>query len=239
MHWLIKNFIRQRNYPNFELKAVFFDMDGILFDSMPFHAEAWVKAMNDFDLPFSLHDAYMNEGRTGGSTIDEMFLKKYNLTSDQQTKQKIYAKKSDYFNQYSTGLKPIDDVFELLKILKNKGLQIFVVTGSAQVSLLDTLDRHFPDIFEREKMITAFDVKIGKPAPEPYLMALSKAGVEAWQAAVVENAPLGIRSAVTAGLFTIGINTGILKTEELENEGANIILPNMKSLIERLDGLFF
>jgi HAD superfamily hydrolase (TIGR01509 family) len=239
MHQLIKNFIRTRNYPNFELKAVFFDMDGILFDSMPFHAEAWVKAMNDFDLPFSLHDAYMNEGRTGDSTIDEMFLKKYNITADQQTKQKIYAKKSDYFNQYPTKPKPIDDVFELLKILKNRGLQIFVVTGSAQVSLLDTLDRHFHNVFENEKMITAFDVKIGKPDPEPYLMALSKAGVEAWQAAVVENAPLGIRSAVTAGLFTIGINTGILKDEELKNEGANIVLPNMKSLIERLDGLFF
>jgi HAD superfamily hydrolase (TIGR01509 family) len=234
MQPIIQNFIKQKNYPQFELKAVFFDMDGVLFNSMPFHAGAWVKAMKYFKLPFSLYDAYMNEGRTGDSTIDEMFLKKYGFTADSETKQKIYAKKSEFFNQYKTKPKPIPDVFELLKMLKNKGLQIFVVTGSAQVSLLDTLDEHFPNIFEKEKVITAFDVKIGKPNPEPYLMALQRAGVEPYEAAVIENAPLGVRSAVAAGILTVGVNTGILKPEEMLKEGAAVVFPNMRAVIEAL-----
>ncbi|MDR0828888.1 MAG: HAD-IA family hydrolase [Prevotellaceae bacterium] len=238
MNLQLKKFIEKNNFHQFDLKAVFFDMDGVLFDSMPLHAEAWVKAMNDFGFEFSLYDAYMNEGRTGESTIDEMFVKKYGHAADQQTKQKIYDIKAKYFNECPAP-KQISDAFELLKMVKAKGLQIFVVTGSAQISLLDTLDKNFPNIFEKDKMVTAFDCKIGKPDPEPYLLALQKAGVAKNQAVVVENAPLGVQSGVAAGLFTIGINTGILRPEELEKEGANIIYPNMKTLIENFDEIFF
>jgi len=228
----IQKFISEKNYPTFDLKAVFFDMDGVLFDSMPLHAKAWLPAMSEFGLEFSLYDAYMNEGRTGDSTIDEAFLLKYGKTVDEETKRKIYQQKSDLFNSFNTIPQQIPDVYELLKIVKNRGLQIFVVTGSAQVSLLEMLDESFPNIFEEDKTVTAFDCKIGKPDPEPYLIALSKAKVEKWQALVVENAPLGVRSAVAAGLFTIGVNTGILKPEELEKEGANLVLPNMRVLID-------
>ena len=84
-------------------------------------------------------------------------------------------------------------------------------------------------------MVTAFDVKYGKPHPEPYLMALSKGNFDPWQAIVVENAPLGVRSAIDAGIFTIAVNTGILQDEELTKEGANVVFPTMKSLIESWD----
>ncbi|MDR2684939.1 MAG: HAD hydrolase-like protein [Prevotellaceae bacterium] len=237
MNLQLRNFIAEKKYPNFDLKAVFFDMDGVLFDSMPLHARAWVKAMNDFGLEFSRYDAYMNEGRTGDSTIDEMFLKEYGFTADSRTKQKIYDRKAEYFNSYPAP-RQIPHIYKLLKKVKNRGLQIFVVTGSAQVSLLDNLEANFPNIFEQGKMVTAFDCQIGKPDPEPYLLALSKAGVEKWQAAVVENAPLGVRSSVAAGLFTIGVNTGILKPEELEKEGANLIFPNMRTLIDNWETIY-
>ncbi|MDR1544317.1 MAG: HAD-IA family hydrolase [Prevotellaceae bacterium] len=237
MNLELKNFIAEKNYPTFDLKAAFFDMDGILFDSMPYHAQAWVKAMNEFGLEFSLYDAYLNEGRTGDSTIDELFVKQYGYVSDAAERQKMYDLKSQYFNEFPAP-KQIPNVFELLKMLKNKGLQIFVVTGSAQVSLLETLDKNFPNIFEKGKMVTAFDCKIGKPDPEPYLMALAKAGVEKWQAVVVENAPLGVHSAVAAGLFTIGVNTGILKPEELKKKGANMIFKNMREVIESWKKIF-
>jgi len=234
----IQKFISEKNYPVFDLKAVFFDMDGVLFDSMPFHARAWQQAMNEFGLNFSLYDAYMNEGRTGGSTIDEMFLKQYGKTADEGTKQKIYQRKSDLFNSCDVAPTIIPDVDKLLKLLKNNGLRLFVVTGSAQISLIETLNQSFPDIFDEGNLITAFDCKIGKPDPEPYLIALQRAKVEKWQAVVVENAPLGVRSAVAAGIFTVGVNTGILKPEELLKEGANIVVPNMKSLMENISSIF-
>ena len=61
---VIKEFMEQHNYPAFDLKAVFFDMDGVLFDSMKYHAYAWVRH-EGFGIPFTEYDCYMNEGRTG------------------------------------------------------------------------------------------------------------------------------------------------------------------------------
>ena len=52
------------------LKAVLFDMDGVLFDSMPNHAYSWSHAMTQFGLHITPEEAYMHEGRTGGGTID-------------------------------------------------------------------------------------------------------------------------------------------------------------------------
>ena len=56
-----------------KLKAVLFDMDGVLFDSMPYHSEAWHKVMKSHGLTLSREEAYMHEGRTGASTINIVF----------------------------------------------------------------------------------------------------------------------------------------------------------------------
>lgn len=60
--------------------------------------------------------------------------------------------------------------------VKKDGLILMVVTGSGQLSLLERLEHHYPGMFHKELMVTAFDVKYGKPNPEPYLMALKKEG---------------------------------------------------------------
>ena len=83
-------------------------------------------------------------------------------------------------------------------------------------------------------MVTAYDVKKGKPDPEPYLMALEKAGLQPNEAMVVENAPLGVRSAKGAGIFTVAVNTGILKDEDLWQAGADVVLADMAALLEKL-----
>ncbi len=80
-------------------------------------------------------------------------------------------------------------------------------------------------------MVTAFDVKYGKPHPEPYLIALKKARVEPWQALVIENAPLGIRSSVQAGIFTVAVNTGVLEDKVLSDAGASVVFPNMEAVL--------
>ena len=76
-------------------------------------------------------------------------------------------------------------------------------------------------------MVTGFDVKRGKPDPEPYLMGLQKAGIKAEEAVVVENAPLGVESAHRAGIFTIAANTGPLEDSLLKEAGADIVVPGL------------
>jgi beta-phosphoglucomutase len=228
----INTFLKQNNYPDFSPKAVFFDMDGVLFDSMKYHASAWVQALTDVDIPFTQYEAYMNEGRTGHSTIDGAFNRTYGRDATEVEKQQIYNLKSKYFEAFDTPER-IPFALELLRIIKNQGLIIFVVTGSGQTSLIDNLQLHFPDIFIKERMITAYDVIQGKPFPEPYLKALKKSGVKPWEAIVVENAPLGIESAKAAGLFTIGINTGPLENEILAKSGADMVFDSMKELLDK------
>lgn len=211
------------------LKAVLFDMDGVLFDSMPNHAYAWSHAMTQFGLAMTKEEVYMNEGRTGSGTINLLAQRYWGRDATEEEKARIYRAKSDVFNQCPIA-KPMPGAWEVLKRVKEMGLTIVLVTGSAQDSLLERLEQHFPRIFQPERMVTGFDVKHGKPHPEPYLMGLEKAGVKAHEAIVVENAPLGVEAGHAADIFTVAVNTGPLADEVLKQAGADMVLPDMLSL---------
>ena len=66
----IKKYVEQHGHQRLNLKAVLFDMDGVLFNSMPYHAEAWNKIMSRFGFNLSKEEAYLHEGRTGAGTIN-------------------------------------------------------------------------------------------------------------------------------------------------------------------------
>ena len=127
--------------------------------------------------------------------------------------------------------------FEALTAAKNLGCKIVLVTGSGQAKLLESLEQHYPGFFCEELMVTGFDVKRGKPDPEPYLMGLQKAEVKAGEAVVVENAPLGVESAKGAGIFTIAANTGPLEDSILKEAGADIVVPGLKEVADLLNGM--
>ncbi len=133
---------------------------------------------------------------------------------------------------------PIKNVLPLLQQLQKDNIDIFVVTGSGQYSLFENLNASFPSIFSKNKMVTAYDVKYGKPNPEPYLIALQKSGLNKNQVCVIENAPLGVASGKAAGIFTIAINTGILKDEELIQAGADVLLQDMSELLSSYATIF-
>ena len=146
---------------------------------------------------------------------------------------RIYERKSELFVKYNTG-ETIPGARAILNFVKSSGLKPVLVTGSGQPSLLDRLDQDFPGIFTPETMVTAFDVKIGKPHPEPFLMGLQKGGnLSPNQALVVENAPLGTEAATSAGIFTICVNTGPLSDNILTDAGAKLVFHSMQELMER------
>jgi HAD superfamily hydrolase (TIGR01509 family) len=154
-----------------------------------------------------------------------------------ETAAEIYAFKSELFNQCPEP-PAIEGAYELLKQVTKSGITPVLVTGSGQASLLGRLDEAFPGIFNPDCMVTAKDVRYGKPNPEPYLMGLEKAGVLAHQAIVVENAPLGIQAGVAAGIFTIAVNTGPLPDSALLDAGANLLFPSMQSLSDAWTTLY-
>lgn len=210
-------------------KAVLFDMDGVLYDSMRFHARAWKEVANLYSLPFTDNEFYMFEGRTGASTINVLVKRTLGRDATEAEKKEIYQKKAALFNTYNDG-EAMHGAAAVLQNVKVHNLQTLVVTGSGQQSLINKLNHTYPHCFERSRMVTADDVSFGKPHPEPYLMALEKAGVKACEAIVIENAPLGVEAAVAAGIFTIAVNTGPLPNNVLLDAGANLLYPDMESL---------
>ena len=183
-------------------------MDGVLYDSMPHHAEAWAKASDDFGLGITRHDMFMHEGRTGFSTIDIFTRKHWGRPTTHEEVERIYARKCEYYNQLPEAL-PMPGALTLLQQIRADGFQIVLVTGSAQHSLLSRLNRDYPGIFHSDLMVTGFDVTYGKPNPEPYLMAMHKACVRPDESMVVENAPLGVRSAVSAGRAPFSLSISV------------------------------
>ena len=219
------------------MRAYFFDMDGVLLDSMPNHALAWEEVMKQYDLPFTAYDCYLNEGRTGESVIREAMWKARSCDATPDEIKIIYAEKSALFNtlaQQSGGTPTIPNVAEVLRYIASCGDQIWVVTGSGMRSLIDNLNTVLPPMFQQDRMITAFDVVKGKPDPEPYLKAWERSGLPKEQCFVIENAPLGVRSGKAAGLTVYAVNTGILTREDLLQAGADQVFDSMTELLDFL-----
>ncbi len=210
-------------------------MDGVLFDSMPNHSYAWSHAMTQFGLEMTAYEAYLHEGRTGSGTINVLAQRYWGRDATPEEVERIYAAKSKLFSTLPEP-KPMPGALEALTAARELGCKIVLVTGSAQASLLEHLEQYYPGFFRQELMVTGFDVKRGKPDPEPYLMGLQKAGIRAGEAIVVENAPLGVESAHGAGIFTIAANTGPLEDSLLRDAGADIVVPGMMEVAALLQG---
>ena len=232
----IEKYVKQHGHQRIDLKAVLFDMDGVLFNSMPNHASSWHKVMERMGFGLSEQEAYMHEGRTGADTINIISRRERGHDATDEEIKAIYAAKSEEFNKCPPAER-MPGAWEVLQKIKANGLTHMVVTGSGQVSLLDRLNKNFSDIFQKELMVTAFDIKYGKPNPDPYLMALEKAGLQPNEAIVIENAPLGVQAGVAAGIFTIAVNTGPLPDQVLWDAGANLLFPSMPAFNEEWETL--
>lgn len=216
------------------LKAALIDMDGVLYDSMPFHARAWHKMMLEetgLDLPLPLFFEY--EGMTGRATIELIFKEKLGKTVSEDECRRLYAIKTQYFVKEGKKV-PMPGADKVLAELERIGATRVLVTGSGQSSLLDSLDRDYPRVFSPDKLVTARNVTRGKPDPEPYLKGLAKANADASQTIVIENAPLGIMAGKSAGCNVMAVATGPIAIEKLLNAGAEEVFDSMNELARRL-----
>lgn len=236
----VRQYLDEKGYDRMNLQAAMFDMDGVLFDSMRNHAHCWHETMAHFGMELPEWEAYMHEGRTGAGTINLVSLRDRGHEATEEEVRAIYRYKSELFNKCPKAER-MPGAYELLVKVKESGVVPVVVTGSGQVSLLDRLNRNFPDVFRKELMVTAFDVKYGKPHPEPYLMGMDK--YKKWVGdankkltpnhfVVVENAPLGVQAGVAAGVFTIAVNTGPLPDDALLSQGANLLFHSMQEFCD-------
>ncbi len=227
----INDYKQLHGHSAMQLRAVLFDMDGVLFDSMPYHADAWSKVMTEAGFSFSREDVYMNEGRTGADTINTASIAQFGKPATQELIDFLCKEKCRIFDTYPPTPR-MQGAIELVQKVKASGLTPMIVTGSGTPALLGRVQGNFPGLFAEGHIISSFHVKRGKPYPDPYLLALERGGLKPNEAIVVENAPLGVTAGVAAGLFTIAANTGPLKDEVLAQAGASLVYPSIQALCD-------
>lgn len=211
------------------IRAVLFDMDGVLYDSMPRHADAWMELCRRIGINAKYEDFFIHEGRTGVSILQLLTKRQFGKEVSYEEARQLYAIKSELFS--AMGPAPImPGAQEAVQAMLRAGALPVLVTGSGQLSLLEKLERDFPGAFPAERRVTALDVRHGKPDPEPFLMGLRKAGVDADEAIAVDNAPLGVESASRAGIYTIGAKTGPIPQGVLLSSGADIEIEGMPAV---------
>ncbi len=188
-----------------KVKAVIFDMDGVITNTMPYHFRAWQQVLKEEGIAATHHDIYRREGQRGIDSVQEIFAH-YQVPFHRDQAERILLKKEILFkkivkNRYIPGSRL------LIQQLLRQGFRLALVTGTAR----DEVRRILPnDLFQHfSVVVSGTDVRQGKPSPVPYLKALDQLGLRAKDAVVIENAPFGILSAKSAGLRCLAIATSL------------------------------
>jgi len=194
-------------------KGLIFDMDGVLIDAMPFHAEAVRLAiMEETQHDINKKIVYLLEGLPGSKLVKEIFKRqKIDENIDDSVAEKISKRKKEIFKEIQNS-KAIDGVRELVNDLKSCGCIKAVVSGSSKEEIEAILNENIGSN-NFDLVISSDDLKEvqGKPDPAPFQTALQKMKLKPSEALVVENSPLGVEAAKEAGIpFIVTLNNSPL-----------------------------
>lgn len=201
-------------------------MDGVLVDSMPYHAEAWKKAFMDVGLKIQTEDIYAIEGSNPKNGLSVLIREAKKDPNDFDFEEITELYRQEFKRNFR--LKAFEGMKDGLETLKERFL-LSVVSGSDYLIVHGILDELFPNLFDI--VVTGDDVLHGKPSPEPYLEAIKLLKVKKEECTVIENAILGVEAAKRAGLYCIGIPT-YLECKDLDH--ADLVVENHEKLLKYL-----
>ncbi|PXF49877.1 Fructose-1-phosphate phosphatase YqaB [Gracilariopsis chorda] len=182
--------------------AVIFDNDGTLVDSMPVHMVAWQKALAQHGLTFSEHQFYAMAGMPASEIIPQLATEQ--RVPNVSIQSVIDARKLMLASQLQK-VRPVAVVIELLHYARQKGLPIAVASGGETEDVLATLKYCDIDISRFGAIVTADDVKHGKPHPETFLTAAERLGVEPSGCIGLEDGEKGLDALRNAGMEDIDV----------------------------------
>lgn len=207
------------------LKAVVFDLDGVLTDSAKYHYQDWKMLADKLGIPF---DEEYNEKLKGVSRMEslELILQNGNAQDKytQEEKVAMATEKNEFYKQLLHQITPEDvlpGIHDFLEQLKAVGIK----TAVASVS------HNAPFILERLELDKYFDyicdaaqVPRAKPFPDIFLSAAQNLGVDPANCIGVEDAQAGIQAINAAGMMSAGVGT------ESQMQEAKLILPSTAKL---------
>jgi len=180
-------------------KALIFDCDGTLADSMPLHMYCWAKAFADFGEPYRPQFLDALKGMKEEKIV-QLYNKKFNR--DLNPKQLVETKHW-YFQEKAHLIQPIESVVRIAQSYADK-LPLAVVSGGRKENVLSTLSGLGIDQLFKV-ILTADDPLPPKPAPDMFLEAARRLGVEPDYCQVFEDGDLGLEAACKAGMKAVDI----------------------------------
>lgn len=178
------------------IKAVIFDMDGVLIDTEKHYYVCWQKAAREFGFPFTGEHALMLrscDAKLAEKMMQEIFGPAFDYYAIRERRRELV---NETLLQNGLEMKP--EVKEILFYLREKGIKTAVATATPIERTMEHLTKlGIADLFD--SIVSAKQVKNGKPAPDVYLYACEKIGMKPEECIAVEDSPNGIRSAYAAG----------------------------------------
>lgn len=219
------------------IKAVIFDMDGVIVDSMPYHYLAWYESLRPLGVRVSCFDVYRKEGERWDRSLGQ-FLRRAGIRPTREILAGLFRRRERIFRAYFKRF-IFPGAAGLLACLERSGYALGLVTGTPLHEVRRILPRGIRARFRQ--IVSGDQVKRGKPHPEPYRTACSRLAVAPRECVVVENAPYGIASAKRAGMFCIAVTTSLpreyLRQADAIVEGLERIPRMLRRLCEkRRDG---
>lgn len=213
------------------LEAILFDLDGTLADTDSIHFGVWQDILVRFDL--DIDRAFYRQrisGRTNSKIIKDLLPQ---LTLEEAWK--LATEKEETFRRIANSLLPTPGLDKLIDLIEQAQLKKAVVTNAPEDNAIYLL-KVLRLTQTLTTVIMAKDAPPGKPDPAPYQLALSRLGVKSNGAIAFEDSAAGIRSAVAAGIYTIGI-TSSHPAQDLLEQGANMTISdfNDQGLWQLLD----
>lgn len=214
------------------IKAVIFDIDGTLLDSVALHAEAWSQAFAHFGIVVSVEDALRQIGK-GGDKLLAHFLDEDRVKREGET---IEAYRSDLFKRdFLPKVKPFPAVRALLEHIRAEGQRVALGSSGKKAEV-----EHYQEILGITDLVDAVtssdDAENSKPDPDIFDAVLEKLpGVSAAQAIVVGDTPYDAQAAAKIGLATVGVLCGGFPEADLSQAGCVAIYHDPQDLLDGYD----
>lgn len=212
------------------LKAVLFDMDGVIVDTEPLHYKAYHQMFDDVSIEVS-EDLYKTF--TGQSTLEicKILCREFQLTKSPEELVTIKRKHFEYLFNNDTDLQLLDGVLELIKNYHSHQLTLVLASSASMPNINRIFKRFNLDPYFKAKLSGA-DLKASKPHPEIFIKAAEASGFKKEECIVIEDSTNGIESAKAAGIFCVGFKSPNSANQDYSN--ADIVISTFSEIHYKL-----
>jgi HAD superfamily hydrolase (TIGR01549 family) len=211
-------------------KALLFDIDGTLIDSVDLHAKAWQEALARFGKQVDYNDLRSRIGKGGDRILPE-------LLSEEELSafgDELAEFRSDLFQrQFLPWAQPFPQARELLVTLKRAGVLVGLASSCSRAELGQYL-RLLDGASVVDAAVHADEVESSKPSPEVFQLCLEKLDVEPGVALAVGDSPYDAEAAGRAGIVTVGLLSGGFPEQALEAAGCVALYEDPAELLSRI-----